>query len=87
MTRELPIAAIRKSVVVDMPIASAFELFTTGINRWWPAPFSMHAGQPVKQMIIEPRQCGRWYAELEDCSERHIGRVSIWEPPARVVFE
>ena len=33
---ERMIEPIHKSVTVNRPVAEAFELFTAGINRWWP---------------------------------------------------
>jgi hypothetical protein len=30
------IAPVRKTVRVKAPIAHAFEVFTSGLTRWWP---------------------------------------------------
>jgi uncharacterized protein YndB with AHSA1/START domain len=85
MSRTIRIAPVRKSVVVKADPARAFEVFTAGIDRWWPKSHGIGAG-PVKRSVIEPRVGGRWYAEYEDGSAISNGHVRAWEPPGRVVF-
>ena len=36
MSERVAIAPVRKSVHVRAPIAHAFEVFTSGLTRWWP---------------------------------------------------
>jgi hypothetical protein len=79
------IAPVRKSVVVNVAPTLAFEIFTGGIDTWWPKSHSM-GGAPFKTSRIEPFEGGRWYAEREDGSEFSIARVLVWEPGRRVVF-
>jgi hypothetical protein len=76
---------VRKSVVVQTDAASAFEIFTSGIDSWWPKSHRM-GGAPFRQSIIQPFVGGRWYAQREDGTELTIGHVKIWEPAARVVL-
>jgi uncharacterized protein YndB with AHSA1/START domain len=79
------LAAIKKSVVVNVSQQRAFEVFTTGIDSWWPR--SHHIGEsPLEESIIEPRQDGRWYGRSVDGSESPAGRVLVWEPPGRLVL-
>jgi len=84
-SRTIRIAPVRKSVVVRAEPARAFEVFTAGIDRWWPKSHGIGNG-PVKRSVIEPRVGGRWYAEYEDGSEVGNGHVRVWEPPSRAVF-
>jgi uncharacterized protein YndB with AHSA1/START domain len=78
-------APVRKSILVKAPPERAFEVFTTGIGRWWPQ--SHHIGKAEMQdAIMEPRAGGRWYERGADGSECEWGRVLAWEPPQRVVL-
>jgi uncharacterized protein YndB with AHSA1/START domain len=85
MSRTIAIAPVKKSIVVKSSQARAFEVFTAGIDRWWPK--SHHIGAaPLIATCIEPFQGGRWYTKHEDGSEAVVGRMLSWEPPNRLVF-
>jgi uncharacterized protein YndB with AHSA1/START domain len=76
---------VRKSVRVAAPRERAFEVFTAGIGRWWPK--THHIGPAdLDTLVIEPRPGGRWYERDIDGSECEVGRVLVWEPPARLVL-
>jgi len=36
MNAPIIIAPVRKSVRVKAPVARAFNVFTSGLSRWWP---------------------------------------------------
>jgi hypothetical protein len=36
MNAPIVIAPVRKSVRVKAPVARAFDVFTSGLSRWWP---------------------------------------------------
>jgi hypothetical protein len=76
---------VRQSVVVNAAPALAFEIFTAGIDAWWPKSHSM-GGAEFRNSHIEPFEGGRWYAVREDGSALSIARVLIWEPGRRAVF-
>jgi uncharacterized protein YndB with AHSA1/START domain len=78
-------APIRKSVLVNAPRERAFEVFTAGIGRWWPKTHHIGAAN-LDTLVIEPRQGGRWYERGMDGSECEIGKVLVWQPPARLVL-
>ena len=85
MNRTIEIAPVRKSVTVDGTPAEAFDVFTAGIDRWWPK--SHHIGAaPIVASVIEPRVGGRWYELGEDGSHCEWGKVLAWEPPRRVLL-
>lgn len=85
MERTIAIAPVRKSIRVNAPPARAFEVFTAGMSRWWPATHTT-LKSPFKEAIIEPREGGRWFHRGADGSECETGLVRLWEPPRRVVL-
>lgn len=83
--KTITIAPVRKTVIVEAPQAHAFDVFTAGIDRWWPKDHHIGA-TPVVKEVIEARAGGRWYATHEDGSENTTGRMLVWDPPKRIVF-
>jgi len=84
MSKTVSIAPVKKSVTINATQERAFEVYTSGIDRWWPK--SHHIGNaPLKKSILEPKVGGRWYSVHEDGSETTTGFVKVWEPPHRVV--
>jgi uncharacterized protein YndB with AHSA1/START domain len=83
-TLETNDTAVKKSILVETDRAHAFEVFTSGVDRWWDR--SHHIGTaPLDKMVIEPRRGGRCYGVDAD-GEWDWGRVLVWEPPSRVVI-
>lgn len=83
--KTIQIAPVRKSLIVKAPQAKAFDVFTNGIDRWWPKSHGVGNG-PVVQSFIEPKLGGRWYTRHADGSEAVVGHMRVWEPPSRIVF-
>jgi uncharacterized protein YndB with AHSA1/START domain len=84
MTHTVSIAPVRKSIAVKASQARAFEVFTSGLGRWWPRNHTIGT-PPLKMMVMETRLGGRWYEESEDGSQANVGRILVWEPPQRFV--
>jgi len=80
----LKIEPVRKSVVVRSTAQRAFEVFTGGIDRWWPKAHTIGT-TPLLESFIEPFVGGRWYGRHADGAEVAIGHVLVWEPGARFV--
>jgi uncharacterized protein YndB with AHSA1/START domain len=80
----ITVAPVRKSIVVKVPPARAFAVFTADIGKWWPASHSI--GGKFKAAVLEPRAGGRWYELGTDGSECQWGKVLAWEPPARLLL-
>ena len=78
-------APVRKSIFVNAPQALAFEVFTSGIGRWWPKSHKIGPAELVRP-VIEPKVGGRWYELDSDGSECDIGKVAVWDPPARLLL-
>ena len=85
MTLAIKPAPVKKTLTVAAAPARAFEVFTAGFGRWWPATHSI-GESPLKLAVIEPGIGGRWYGLLEDGSENPWGDVLAWEPPTRLVL-
>jgi len=85
MSMTISIAPVSKSLTVNVSQARAFEVFTAGIDRWWPKTHSIGA-TPMLRSVIEPRRNGRWYTVHEDGAEETVGHMKVWEPPGRIVF-
>ena len=79
-------APVRRSVKVNAAPQKAFDVFTSGMGKWWPKQHSLNSKSPQQDVIVEPHAGGRWYERSEDGSECEWGRVLTWEPPARVVL-
>lgn len=78
-------APVRRTLVVKASPERAFEVFTAGFGRWWPASHTVSASG-LKTAVIEPHAGGRWYEIGQDGTETQWGRVLTWEPPSRLVL-
>jgi uncharacterized protein YndB with AHSA1/START domain len=83
--RPITIAPVLKSLRVNTGQARAFEVFTAGLDRWWPKSHHIGASE-AKTVAIEPRVGGRWYELGEDGTETTVGHILVWEPPHRFAF-
>ncbi len=85
---EAPEILVTTLVAVDP--ATAFSVFTEEIDAWWRRGprFRVHGDGPSR-MCFEPGVGGRLVelaGESGDAGFEH-GRVSVWDPPKRLVFE
>ena len=85
MTRTITIAPVRKSIRVKAPIAHAFEVFTSGLTRWWPHDHGV-GNKPIDKVVMEPRLGGRWLEIAKDGTETPVATITHWEPPHRLVL-
>jgi uncharacterized protein YndB with AHSA1/START domain len=78
-------ASVKKSITVNVSVAQAFKVFTSGFNGWWPR--SHHIGKaPMKAAIIEAGVGGRCYTTQEDGTDCDWGQILEWDPPHRFVM-
>jgi len=85
MNEPVIIAPVRKTVHVRVPIEHAFEVFTSGLTRWWPYDHGV-GKKPIKKVMLEPRLGGRWLEISEDGTETSDATITVWEPPHRFVM-
>ena len=79
------IEAVRRHVVVAVGQRRAFEVFTAEMTSWWPPEH--HIGSaPIQEIVVEPREGGRWYTRHEDGTETSTGYVAAWDPYDRLVL-
>ena len=66
----------------------AFDVFTQEIGEWWrPNALFRFTGQGPGRLMFEPGRAGRLVTVLATGETFEIGRVRIWEPPSRLVFD
>jgi uncharacterized protein YndB with AHSA1/START domain len=76
---------VRRTITVPVSQQRAFEVFTSELGRWWPREYSI--GQsPMADFVLEPTIGGRWYEVGEDGKQCDSGRVTAFEPPARLAL-
>ena len=85
MNEVVTIAPVRKSVTVKAPIAHAFDVFTSGLSRWWPTTHGV-GKKPIRTVLMEPRLGGRWLEIADDGTETPVATITLWEPPLRFVM-
>ncbi len=85
-------------VTVAIPPSRAFEIFTAEINLWWRrGPRFRNAPGDRGVIAVEPRVGGRVFESFDEQATQtglaaavsvvELGRVKIWDPPSRLVFE
>lgn len=75
---------IRKSVLLAGDPASAFALFTQRIGEWWP---ESHRPAKVPGSTIVLEASGRFAEVAPDGRVFPLGRVTVWDPPGRLVLD
>ena len=63
----------------------AFHVWTDRIGTWWP-PDHTATGQ-ADHIVLESGVGGRIYERTSDGVEHDWGEVTVWEPPARLVYQ
>jgi uncharacterized protein YndB with AHSA1/START domain len=80
---------VSQSVGVRVDPATAFQLYTGGINRWWKRDsWYWNDRDRARGLRIEPFVGGRFVEVYDETSGEgfEIGRVRAWEPGRRVVY-
>jgi uncharacterized protein YndB with AHSA1/START domain len=80
MTKQASELEARAEISVNVPIETAYQVFTDGIDTWWPRTHHLGNGKLDKE-IVEPRVGGRCYGLEADGTECLWGTVLVWDPP------
>jgi uncharacterized protein YndB with AHSA1/START domain len=82
---------VRVGVLVSVPPEVAFEVFTQEIDLWWKrGPRFRFGGKSPGVLHFEPGLGGRLFESFGEGSAVRVqeaGRIKLWEPPSRLVFE
>lgn len=77
------------SVAVAVTPAMAFDVFTQETDLWWRRGPRFRFGRTPGVLSFEPSLGGRLFESFPSESGAHVievGRVTVWEPPSRLVF-
>jgi uncharacterized protein YndB with AHSA1/START domain len=78
-------------VQVAVPPSLAFQVFTEEIDLWWRRGLAYRvAGKREGVIHLEPGIGGRLFESWRAGGDTELietGRVSVWEPPTRFVFD
>jgi activator of HSP90 ATPase len=78
----------RVTTFVDVSPDDAFEAFTEEIDIWWRrGPRYRNGGGGTSELCFELDAAGRRLVERMAGDVFEIGRVRVWEPGKRLVFE
>jgi uncharacterized protein YndB with AHSA1/START domain len=75
---------IVKTIIVPVPTARAFEVFTRYISRWWPGQahsVSANQGAKPQDIVLEQKPGGAIYEIQPDGVRSDWGVVQNWTPP------
>ena len=78
------------SVLVEVPPAEAFRVFTEEIDAWWRRGLRYRLGKQRSVVHLEPKLGGRLFESFETTQGSRVvetGRVTTWQPPERLVLE
>jgi uncharacterized protein YndB with AHSA1/START domain len=78
-------ASVKHSIVVEAPIARAFEVFTKDFGKFKPTEHNLLRVQ-IAETVFEPRVGGYLYDRGVDGSECRWARVLAYDPPNRVLL-
>ena len=91
MRSAVPGDQVKVSVSVAVEPSVAFQVFTEEIDLWWRSGLRFRVAGKNRGIIhLEPRVGGRLFESFETNAGTRVfetGKVTAWEPPARLVFE
>jgi hypothetical protein len=81
-------APIFRTLVLPVPRALAFELFTAHVHRWWsPVAGASPTGVPWAEIVLETQLNGRWFERDKEGAEHEWGRVASVVAPVHIVID
>ena len=86
MTQHTALEPVRKQILVDCDVETAFRTFTDDIATWWPVEGHSITGEGTTPCSSQ-RTGGRMYERARDGQEHDWAAILVYEPPHRVVLE
>lgn len=86
MLTDRPIAPVRKTRVVPLSVADAFELFTTRMGDWWPMTSHSISGSASATVRFDGRIGGSVVEVAPSGEAWSWAEVTAWDPPHRFVL-
>ena len=81
----------RVSMLVRVPPAVAFRVFTEDVDQWWRGGLKYRiAGKHRSIVHIEGGVGGRLFESFETSTGTKVletGKITAWDPPSRLAFE
>ncbi len=80
----------RVMVLVDLPPAEAFRIFTEEIDAWWRTGLRYRVGKGRSVVHLEPKSGGKLFERFETAAGPKVvqtGTVLAFEPPTRLLLE
>lgn len=74
---------VKKSVTVPLAPREAFDLFTQGLDGWWPKDLHAPGNGDRSRLAVDPRPGGRLTETRPDGARTSWGTVTHWEPGRR----
>jgi uncharacterized protein YndB with AHSA1/START domain len=84
---ETLVAPVVRSVRVACSQERAFQVFTEGIDTWWPLQTHSTGEDRAESVRIEPRVGGRIVETMRGGETSEWGTVLAWEPFDRLTIE
>jgi uncharacterized protein YndB with AHSA1/START domain len=76
---------LRKSILIQCEVQTAFEVWTAQLDSWWPKSHSI-SGNRETQVFMEKRVGGRLYERTPDGMEFDWGHIKVWDPPRHLAY-
>jgi hypothetical protein len=86
MRSDRPIQPIRKSRLVPLSVAEAFDLFTTRMDAWWPLTSHSISGSADATVRFDPWVGGAVEESAPSGASWRWAEVMAWDPPHRFVL-
>ncbi|HEY7411733.1 MAG TPA: SRPBCC domain-containing protein [Vicinamibacteria bacterium] len=86
MSTEHVLPPVAVSVTVARPAAEAFDLFTAGIDRWWPRSAYSISEARTARCVLECFAGGAVYEVRDDGARFAWGQVLAFERPRRLLL-
>lgn len=86
MSTTIVAAPVRKSIRVNASRERAFDVFAKNMIAWWNPEYTINRASPMADIVVEPREGGRWFERGKDGSECQWGKVLAWKPHERLVL-